>query len=382
MKTKVIAYYLPQFHEIPENDKWWEKGFTEWTNVKRAKPFFKGQIQPRIPLNGNYYDLMDKETVRWQTELSHKYGIYGFCYFHYYFKDGRKILEKPAENLLKWTEIDQNFCFFWANNEWKRTWSAIDSGTTWVPDCDEDNDKLDDGILLEQDYGGPKEWTDHFDYLLRFFKDSRYIKIDNKPFLAIYKIEEVKQLNDMLELWNRLAVDNGFDGLYIVSVNNDRYSSKYILATLLYDSGTIQYSLCHRVESALRMIKKRYYMLLKHKKINVSVWDYKQIWRYIIRGTPFSKHHFIPGGIVNTDETPRRGDKALVYANSTPQIFEKYMGIQLRRTHNVYKSQYLFLNSWNEWGEGSYLEPDENYGYQYLEALKRAIDDSPDYKDD
>lgn len=130
MKTKIVAYYLPQYHEVPENNDFWGKGVTEWTNVRNARPVYDGHIQPKIPLNDNYYDLMDKRTVEWQTALANKYGIYGFCYFHYYFKNGRKILEKPAENLLHWKEINQKFCFFGANDPWKRTWSSTKVGGT------------------------------------------------------------------------------------------------------------------------------------------------------------------------------------------------------------------------------------------------------------
>ena len=148
---KIIAFYLPQYHQTPENDEWWEEGFTEWTNVKRAKAIHKKQIQPKIPLNNNYYDLMDKKVVEWQTDLMHQYGVYGFCYFHYWFT-GKKLLYRPAENLLKWKDINQPFCFEWANSTWARTWTAYSKSATtdWVH-----ADKLEsgDGVLLEQKYG-------------------------------------------------------------------------------------------------------------------------------------------------------------------------------------------------------------------------------------
>ncbi len=188
---KILAYYLPQFHEIEENNKWWGKGFTEWTNVKKGKKLFKTQNQPFVPLNNNYYNLLNKETVKWQTELAKKYGVYGFCYYHYWF-EGKKLLEKPVENLLKWKNIDQKFCFCWANHSWKKTWNGLNE------------------ILMEQKYGNEDSWNKHFDYLLQFFKDERYIKIDNKPIFMIFKLKDIKDINEMLDFFNKKCIENGF----------------------------------------------------------------------------------------------------------------------------------------------------------------------------
>ena len=159
-----FAFYLPQFHETKENNEWWGKGFTEWTHVNGAKSLYKGHRQPIAPLDKNYYDLMNKESVEWQTSLMHQYGVDGLVYYHYYFR-GQKLLEKPAENLLKWTDIDQPFFFCWANHTWYQAINGVKK------------------VLREQTYGTQEDWDDHFQYLLPFFRDDRYEKIDNKPVL-------------------------------------------------------------------------------------------------------------------------------------------------------------------------------------------------------
>ena len=183
---KVISMYLPQFHRTKENDEWWGEGFTEWTTVKSAEKFHQSQYQPRVPLNCNYYSLLEKSTMIWQADLMKQYGVDGQCFYHYWFKDGRQILEKPAQNLLQWKEIDIPFCFCWANESWARTWSRIGDKNPWA-NIFEREERNGSGILLEQKYGEEEQWKRHFEYLLPFFKDERYIKIENRPVFLIYK---------------------------------------------------------------------------------------------------------------------------------------------------------------------------------------------------
>ena len=192
---KIIAFYLPQFHAIPENDKWWGKGFTEWINVKKATPLFNGHYQPRVPLNKNYYNLLDGGTMAWQVELAKHYGIYGFCFYHYWF-NGHLLLEKPVENYLNNHELNLPFCICWANEHWTNGWVSKENK-----------------ILIAQKYGGVAEWKKHFYYLLDFIKDPRYIKLDNKPLVIIYRPELIDSRNEMLDCWQELAINEGLSGL-------------------------------------------------------------------------------------------------------------------------------------------------------------------------
>ena len=365
---KVIAFYLPQYHQTPENDEWWEKGFTEWNNVKRAKAVFKCQKQPKIPLNNNYYDLMDKNTVEWQTDLMSKYGVYGFCYFHYWFT-GKKLLHKPAENLLKWKEINQPFCFAWANVTWARTWTAYSGASTkWVSDDKKVNGN---GILLEQKYGSEQDWIEHYTYLKQFFADPRYIKVENKPLFLIYHIEYIKQAKEMFAIWDDLSKKDGFGGIHIVSINcahDEIRSNPYV-------DAVARYGLYRKYDNTFLKKARRWIshtFNLKQKKSNVL--DYKTVWKNMLRERPIEGMTTYPGAVVMYDDTPRRGKDALFLRGATPQLFEKYISRQIKRAQSVYHSEFLFFYVLNEWGEGNYLEPDEECGYAYLEALKNALD--------
>lgn len=217
---KTIAIYLPQFHQVEENNRWWGQGFTDWVTVKNARPLFDGHRQPRVPADRNYYDLLQHDTMKRQAEMAAQYKVSGFCFYHYWFKDGRRILEKPAENLLKWTDINMPFCFSWANQTWARTWTNIPNSNAWVG-ADFENKDSNDSILLRQSYGGKKDWKEHFEYLLPFFKDSRYIYHDGKPLFLIYKPEYMFCLDNMMEYWKELAVENGLKGICVVTVRNN-----------------------------------------------------------------------------------------------------------------------------------------------------------------
>ena len=189
---RVIAMYLPQFHRVKENDEWWGEGFTDWDAAKNAKPLYERHYQPHIPLNKNYYDLLKKETLQWQADLMKKYGIDGMCFYHYWFKEGKRILEKPAEILLENKDIDMPFCFCWANESWAKTWKAIPGANIWT--IDETKNEGDDTkpvFLLEQEYGGCREWEEHFMYLLPFFRDKRYVRINNRPVFQFYHTSQV-----------------------------------------------------------------------------------------------------------------------------------------------------------------------------------------------
>ena len=211
---KILAMYLPQYHQVVENDMWWGKGFTDWVAVKKADKLFEGHIQPKVPLGGRYYNLLKKDTLIWQSSLARKYGVDGFCVFHYWFSNNKQILEKPMENLLKWKEIDFPFCFAWPTESWTRTWKKF--GNNWTTKFPVKNDYKDDGFLLRQDFGDEKEWENHFLYLLPFFQDSRYIRINDKPVFFIYN-HDVIGIERMLIFWDNLAKKYNLKGLYFIT---------------------------------------------------------------------------------------------------------------------------------------------------------------------
>lgn len=355
---KVMSLYLPQYHTFPENDEWWGKGYTEWTAVKRGKPLFKGHIQPRVPLDNRYYDLVNEgvETLKWQAELARRYGIYGFSIYQYYFK-GRMLMNRPMEILLEHPEIDIHYNICWANETWTRTWYG-----------------LKDQILMEQTYGDKSDWKNHFDYLLRFFKDERYIKVDNKPMLMIYRTFDIADMKAMRDCFNEWAKEAGFDGIYIVSgktaatleTRKDVCDAYYFFEpgyTLKHDFSPLhewQYNSSVLFKSLLNKLRKN---KILERRIPVShILD-------PIADREYGKGEY-PGIIGEWDNTPRRSYKGLVYSGSSPDKFEKTLKVLKDK---ISDDSFVFVNAWNEWGEGAMLEPDEHRGYAYLEAISRVV---------
>ncbi len=367
---KIIAFYLPQFHDIPENDQWWGKGFTEWVNVKNAKPVYEGHEQPRVPLNKKYYNLLDDEVKVWQANLAKSYGIYGFCYYHYWF-NGKLLLEKPMEQMLKNPKVDIPFCICWANEPWTRAWVGEKK------------------VLITQEYGEKREWIEHFNYLLPFFKDNRYIKNDNKPFVVIYRPEIIECLNEMLECWTRLARENGFQGIdfayqniaFDLEKNKDDHMFNY---NIEFQPHYAFYDLNENKHKVVRGLKRKLSNFLEKKfgfnlkfvgdgKLVENRVDYDLAWRAVLDRKPDSEKN-IPGAFVGWDNTPRHGKKGRVYVGDTPEKFQKYLTVQIKRTREIYHKDMMFMYAWNEWAEGGYLEPDERYGYRNLEAIKNALE--------
>ena len=375
-KMKIIAFYLPQFHAIPENDEWWGKGFTEWTNVKNAKPLFEGHNQPIVPLSNNYYNLLDNNTIKWQIDIAKKYGVYGFCFYHYWF-DGHMLLEKPMENMLKDPGLNIPYCICWANENWTNAWKADGDVKT----------------LIQQSYGKEDEWERHFNYLLQFFKDPNYILENNKPFFVIYRPEIIPCLNEMLDYWNELAIKNGFDGMvfayqqfsYHILENRDesrfKYNIEYQPGYARYDFQIHQKSTSGKVAFMIRQnIRKIASAIDKAVGTNINakltrnvlqIEDYDELCREIINRKPDSPKA-IPGMFVGWDNTPRRGKTGRVCLGSTPEKFEMYLRQQIENAEKNYHKDMLFIFAWNEWAEGGYLEPDEKNKYRYLEAIKNA----------
>ncbi|MGE5495702.1 MAG: glycoside hydrolase family 99-like domain-containing protein [Burkholderiales bacterium] len=373
---KIIAFYLPQFHEIPENNEWWGKGFTEWTNVKSAKPLFKGHYQPRIPLNQNYYNLLDPETRQWQAEIAKKHGVYGFCYYHYWFL-GKKLLNKPAEEMLRLGQPDMPFCFSWANESWVRTWEGKSKQ-----------------ILIAQEYGGKEDWKKHFEYLLPFFNDRRYILKDGKPFFIIYRPELMDCCNEMLDYWQELAIKSGLGGLTIAYQNvhfsrkADRDESRFAYgieyqpanAFMRYSDDYVSNPVKRAISVLKRRLRKPYCIITGREDTSRLLdLDYDEIWSYVLSQKPDSDKK-IPGAFVDWDNTPRHKGRGSVYKGATPEKFQRYLSKQILRAREVYHKDMLFLFAWNEWAEGGYLEPDEKYRYAYLEAIKAALEETGEYE--
>lgn len=353
----ILTMYLPQYHSIPENDAWWGGGYTDWVAVKNAKALFSGHEQPKLPLNDNYYDLMDKDVMQWQAKLMHEYGIDGMCIYHYWFKDGRQVLEKPAENLLKWKDINMPFCFCWANETWARSWSNIScTANAWADNFEHGQKTDDNGVLLLQDYGGYPEWKSHFVYLMQFFVDDRYIKIDGKPVIVIYRVDDIECLSDMISLWRELAQKNGFPDIYVIG-GECRSNLKGIIDGQLYRQPA---------RTMVRLGTNRMCENSMPKRI-----DYGVFCNDIL--TVQSEYDIQPYfcGITGFDSTPRKGEKGIVIENSSPEKFGEMM-YKLMEKSTSYGSDYVFVNAWNEWGEGMYLEPDSKHKYMYLEELLRS----------
>lgn len=359
-KCKVLCFYLPQFHRTPENDEWWGEGYTEWTAVRGALPCYKGHRQPKEPLNGNYYDLSDESgrTWKWQGRLANKYGIYGFVIYHYWF-GGKKILHKPAEILLRHPEIDIHYSLCWDNNSWRRTWYGTKEET-----------------LIRQDYGDEEMWKRHFEDLLPFFQDERYIKVDNKPLFHIYASQKIEQLDQMKACWNRLAQENGFAGIYLAA--GDLLNRKYqecLDAYYNFEPNRIQvqsrYSIWLRPLIDLSGgIRKRAGRLCKK---NIPDIRYTPgLYRLIAREKPERKLKTYRGLYVNYDDTPRRQEKGIIYIGGNPALFQRTLYTLLVKSARE-KKEFVYLNAWNEWGEGAYLEPDQENKYSYLAAVRNAV---------
>lgn len=345
-----FAFFLPQFHTIPENDEWWGKGFTEWTKVKNATPLYKGHVQPIHPQNENYYCLLNKETVVWQTSLMHEYGIDGMIYYHYYFK-GRKLLEKPAENLLIWKDIDQPFFFCWANHDWNRSWQGTKE------------------ILLKQEYGNVDNWEDHFQYLLPFFRDSRYEKKNGKPLFMVFDSFEEK--HDYYKYLDERCKEEGLKGIYLIeSFNGGKTQAcrKFLnnisdtTSSVFYREPSVSYNQYWLSGKHILRRMTRIFLRRVVKKDDI-LWNVKADDLYHFQISENKQNNIIHGIHLGFDNTPRHGKRGYVIEPPSKQalwdLLDEYVG-----------EEYLFFNAWNEWAEGMVLEPTEEWGDRYLRWIK------------
>ena len=376
---RVIAFYLPQYHCIPENDEWWGKGFTEWTNVKNSRPLYDGHNQPRKPLDDNYYDLdndFDK-VMDWQIKLAKKYKVYGFCMYHYWFKGGKKLLERPLEKFLDDKTKTIPFCICWANEPWTRTWSGNKNE-----------------IIMPQEYGGYDEWVEHFYYFLPFFKDERYIMQNGRPLLVIYRPELIDDLDSMIECWQELAKKEGIKGLFVVSQGSSygtmKNTSKLIDAFILYEPGHTQAEfsvtrtnlvkdlfmnprLFFEVEG--QKVKSQFGSIIKsnNAKFRTTFLNYDTFWKHILN-RKIDSDKLILGAFLDWDNSPRRKNKgARIFRGASPQKFAYYFSKLVKKAEEETLYDMIFINAWNEWSEGTYLEPDIKNGFAYLAAVKKSV---------
>jgi lipopolysaccharide biosynthesis protein len=346
-KARVIAFYLPQFHPIPENDKFWGKGFTEWTNVGKAKPLFKGHYQPHVPADLGYYDLRLPESRAAQAAMAREYGVEGFCYWHYWFGNGTRILERPFLEVLESGNPDFPFCLGWANETWSGIWHGEDKN-----------------ILIEQKYPGRVDHEQHFLSLLKAFKDPRYLRVDGKPIFYIYRPMSIPDIANFFEIWRNLAIQNGLNGIYFIG-HCQRFEQKVEILNMGFDAVNIS-----RMFDVERLTVSRLRRGILHRVLKkLRVYDYEKAAKYFV-GEDERELNCIPTIIPNWDNSPRSGTRAYIMINSTPKKFKKHINEVFRIIEQKPKERRLvFLKSWNEWAEGNYVEPDLVYGTGYLENL-------------
>lgn len=350
-QARAIAFYLPQFHPIPENDEWWGPGFSEWTNVARARPLFPGHKQPHIPADLGFYDLRLAETRQAQADLASEYGIEAFCYWHYWFA-GRRILERPYTEMLATGQPNFPFCLAWAN----QTWSGI-----WYDEADR--------ILIEQTYGGADDDRRHFEHILPALRDDRYVRVNGKPLFYLFRPEQHPEPARFVDRWQTMAREAGLDGLYLVAEVSDLLGRGPVYTDIErdgFDAG-VYMRLPARADPSdvlkMRLGRKflrwpeRYSYALRHATPPDD-----------LRGT------IHPCVYPNWDNTPRSGRRGLVITDSTPQKFGAHVREAVSRVGGASASErLLFIKSWNEWAEGNYLEPDLAHGHGFLAALRDGI---------
>ncbi len=380
MKARVIAYYLPQFHPIPENDAAWGPGFTEWTNVAKAKPLFRGHYQPRIPADLGFYDLRLPEVREQQAQMARDAGIEGFCYWHYWFGNGKQLLERPFNEVLASGKPDFPFCLAWANHDW--------TTATW-------QNRGDKKMIAQQLYAGKEDYIQHFLNVLPAFKDKRYITIDEKPLFAIFDPYAFADVSSFMNLWQQLAQQNGLKGIYFVAMISSTSTIKRTadggierVLPNLKSSEEVYNKILSLGFQGINSFGKSRGEMIDHgiyqrnvKKIlqryipflPTTLYDYSKVTKNFYAPEDNWENIF-PTIMPQWDRSPRTGNHEEAYINATPDNFKEHIHNALQIIRNKKKEhQILFLRSWNEWGEGNYMEPDLKYGHGFLNALKDEI---------
>lgn len=350
---RLIAFYLPQFHPIPENDAWWGKGFTEWVNVAAAKPVFPGHYQPHLPADLGFYDLRLTEVREAQALLAQEYGIYGFCYYYYYF-NGKRLLNRPLEENLASGKPEFPFCICWANENWTRRWDGNDAN-----------------ILIEQVHSNEDDLC-FIHQLIPVLQDKRYIRVNNKLLVLIYRVDRMPDPRKTAETWRKSIKQEINEELYLCAVNN---FVKDIDPDLIGFDATVQFPLDFHPNSRIDINQ-----FAEKNGFNVDelkdhwIIDYAGIINHMAR-LPRPNYKFFRGVFPAWDNTPRRQNSSAIFINSSPELYKKFLKATLALTNaeQLGDERLIFINAWNEWAEGAHLEPDKKYGLQWLEATKDAL---------
>ena len=356
--ARVIALYLPQYYPIPENDEWWGRGFTEWTNTARAKPLFRGHYQPHVPADLGFYDLRLPESRAAQARLAREHGVEGFCYYHYWFA-GRRVLERPFDEVLALGQPDLPFCLNWANQTWSGIWHGAPNR-----------------VLIEQTYPGMDDHRRHFDALLPAFTDQRYLKVDGRCLFVVYSPRALPESGRVLDLWRELAVKAGLPGLFIVGEQTEPDSD---LRPLGYDAAVNVRLPDRRRHSRIPWTRPVEKLKSKYDRLRqgLIVHRYEDVIDWMIADRVPELGSF-PCVIPNWDNSPRTGTNGLVLHGSTPELFRRHLRRALESIADVpYDRRVVFVKSWNEWAEGNHLEPDLKFGRGYLEVLREELSRRP-----
>jgi lipopolysaccharide biosynthesis protein len=351
MDSRLLCFYLPQYHPTPYNDEWWGKGFTEWTNVVKARPRFRGHYQPHLPADLGFYDLRLPQTREAQAEMAREYGIHGFCYYHYWFS-GKRLLEQPLDGVIASGRPDFPFCICWANENWTRSW-----------------DGLSRQVLITQQYSAEDDLA-HIRQLLPLLGDRRYIRAEGKPLVLVYRVELLPDPKRMAEIWRGEAARMGFGDLFLVNVQGPQAlhatnpESVGFDAALRFQPHIVGLSAPNPIAAAWRV--------LKSPRCNDRVIPYQHVYR-LWKESPAPDYRHFHCVTPMWDNSPRRATKAWMIRDANPELYERWLTEAVQRTiPDRDGRRWTFINAWNEWGEGCHLEPCQRWGRAYLEATRRV----------
>jgi lipopolysaccharide biosynthesis protein len=356
LPVRLIAFYLPQFHPIPENDYWWGEGFTEWTNVSKAKPLFPGHYQPHLPADLGFYDLRVDEVRNQQAAMAREYGIYGFCYYYYYF-GGKRLLQHPMDRMIESGTPDFPFCVCWANENWNRRW-----------------DGFDDDMLIEQ-YHSDHDDVSFIRGLIPAFSDKRYIRVNGKLLMLIYRVDLLPDPLKTSAIWRETIKKELGEELYLCAMNG---WVKEIDPERIGFDATVQFPLDINHSNSIDT----HLFALQHQ-VDPETFKYSQIFDYqkvvnYMTSLPKPYYKFFRGAFPSWDNTPRRQKGAKIFVNASPEYFKLFLNrvINLTLKEQEGEERLVFLNAWNEWAEGAHLEPDQEFGRKWLEAVREALDET------